>query len=95
MVQSQMAAKRGKHDMSKRLFISHSWSYSEPYESMVRLLDQRAYFQWKNYSVPENKAFGPRAGYLMKKELREQIRPVNCVIIIGGHVDWLQRLDSV
>jgi hypothetical protein len=32
--------------MSKRLFISHSWSYSERYNSMVNLLNNRAYFTW-------------------------------------------------
>lgn len=43
--------------MSKRLFISHSWSYGERYNSMVSLLNNRLYFTWQNYSVPETKAF--------------------------------------
>ncbi len=80
--------------MAKRLFISHSWSYSEPYNSMVNLLNNRLFFTWVNYSVPETKAFGHMAKYKMKEELREQIRPVNCVIIIGGmwanYSDWIQ-----
>lgn len=78
----------------KRLFISHSWSYSERYTSMVNLLDNRPYFAWINYSVPETKAFGPLKDSVMKEELRQQIRPVNCVIIIGGmwtaYSDWIQ-----
>lgn len=80
--------------MPKRLFISHSWSYSERYNSMVGLLNRRAYFNWTNYSVPSTKAFGPMAKTKMKEELRQQIRPVQCVIIIGGmwtnHSDWIQ-----
>lgn len=80
--------------MSKHLFISHSWSYSERYNSMVSLLENRMYFNWKNYSVPETKAFGPMAISQMKEQLRNQIRPVNCVIIIGGmwteYSDWIQ-----
>ncbi|WP_421875490.1 TIR domain-containing protein [Pacificispira sp.] len=80
--------------MSKRLFISHSWSYSERYVSMVNLLNNRPYFNWTNYSVPTTKAFGPMAKYRMKEELRQQIRPVNCVIIIAGmwtsYSDWIQ-----
>lgn len=60
---------------------------------MVALLDG-AGFKWINYSVPETKAFGPMAQYRMKEELREQIRPVHCVIIIAGmwtnHSDWIQ-----
>lgn len=80
--------------MAKRLFISHSWSYNERYNSMVSLLNNRPYFEWVNYSVPETKAFGAMAQSAMKEELRQQIRPVNCVIIIGGmwtsHSDWIQ-----
>lgn len=80
--------------MPKRLFISHSWGYSERYTSMVRLLNERPFFEWVNYSVPETKAFGPMANSKMKEELRQQIRPVNCVIIIGGmwtnYSDWIQ-----
>jgi hypothetical protein len=51
---------------------------------MVKLLNNRPYFSWINYSVPETKAFGPMAKRKMEEELREQIRPVHCVIIIGG-----------
>lgn len=80
--------------MSTRLFISHSWSYSERYNAMVNLLNNRPYFNFTNYSVPETKAFGPMANYKMADELRDQIRPVNCVIIIGGmwanYSDWIK-----
>lgn len=80
--------------MSTRLFISHSWSYSERYNAMVDLLNNRLYFNFTNYSVPETRAFGLMAQYEMQDELRDQIRPVNCVIIIGGmwanHSDWIE-----
>lgn len=84
----------GTPSMTKRLFISHSWSYSERYISMVNLLDNRPYFNWTNYSVPTTKAFGPLKQQTMKEEIRQQIRPVNCVIIIAGmwtsYSDWIQ-----
>lgn len=83
-----------QHYMPKRLFISHSWSYSERYVSMLNLLNSRPYFNFINYSVPETKAFGPMANAQMKEQLRSQIRPAQCVIIIGGmwtnHSDWIQ-----
>lgn len=79
--------------LQKRLFISHSWRYGGAYEAMVRLLHQRPYFSWKNYSVPEQKAFGPMAKYRLAEELRQQIRPVQCVIIIGGM--WTSRSDWI
>lgn len=80
--------------MSKRLFISHSWSYSERYNSMVNLLNNRLFFPWTNYSVPQFNAFGNMAKLKMEEELREQIRPVNCVVIIAGmwtnHSNWIK-----
>ena len=66
--------------MSKRLFISHSWSYSERYSSMVNLLNKRNYFNWTNYSVPTDKAFDKMSVDELKEQLREQIRPVHCVV---------------
>jgi MTH538 TIR-like domain (DUF1863) len=78
-----------------RLFISHSWSYSERYTSMVTLLENRAYFNWTNYSVPVAKAFEGMNDAQLEDQLKAQIRPVNCVIIIGGmwtnYSDWIQR----
>ncbi len=77
-----------------RIFISHSWQYSERYNAMISLLNSAPYFRYSNYSVPEAKAFGPMAIYKMKEELRGQIRPVNCVIVLGGmwynHSDWIR-----
>lgn len=62
--------------------------------SMVQLLNNRPYFDWSNYSVPETKAFGLMSDTRMKNELRDQIRPVHCVIIIGGmwtsYSGWIQ-----
>ena len=80
--------------MAKRLFISHSWTYSERYLSMVSLLTNRPYFEWQNYSVPESKAFVGLNSYALAEQIRNQIRPTQCVIIIGGmwtnHSDWIQ-----
>lgn len=79
----------------KRLFISHSWSYSERYNSMVSLLNNRQYFEWSNYSVPVAKAFEGMNSAQLLEQLKAQIRPVNCVIIIGGmwtnYSDWIQE----
>ena len=80
--------------MPYRLFISHSWSYSERYNAMVALLNSVPNFYYQNYSVPETKAFGIMAKSKMEDELRQQIRPVQCMIVIGGmwfnHSDWIK-----
>jgi hypothetical protein len=85
--------------MSKRLFISHSWAYGERYNSMVNLLNNRDYFNWINYSVPVDKAFEKMTGAQLGEQLRKQISPVNCAVIIGGmwanHSAWIQfELDT-
>lgn len=81
------------HVAHRKLFISHSWSYSERYTSMVSLLDSHPTFTYSNYSVPEDKAFEKMSKEALKDELRGQIRPVQCVVIIAGmwanHSDWI------
>ena len=70
------------------IFISHAWRYSDDYKRLVNLLNKAPRFKWRNYSDPRhdpvidpNTDVGHRK---MKKELDEQIRPVNCVIVISG-----------
>ena len=76
------------------IFVSHSWNYGDRYAAMMELLYGQNYFRFRNYSVPETKAFGLMAYARMQEELRQQIRPTHCVIIIGGmwfnHSDWIQ-----
>lgn len=77
-----------------RLFVSHAWRYSERYERMIHFLDAANNFTYKNYSVPEDKAFGKMNETQLQEELREQIRPAQVVIIISGmyvtYSNWIQ-----
>jgi len=77
-----------------RLFISHAWKYGDDYDRMVDLLNDASYFSWANYSVPVDKAFEKMTKSQLKDELRDQIRPVNAVLILGGmyvsYSDWIQ-----
>ena len=78
--------------MSYRLFISHAWTYSDDYYSMERLLNEYPYFTWTNYSVPRHDGFP--AGTNLKEALKNQICPVNAVIIIAGmyaaYREWIE-----
>jgi len=80
------------------IFISHAWRYSDEYNRLVELLNEAPRFKWRNYSDPRhdpvidpNDDVGRRK---LKKELDDQIRPVNCVIVISGmyvaHRYWIQ-----
>ncbi len=42
--------------MSKtyKIFISHSWEYSDAYKKLCEMLDGKSYFSYNNHSVPKN-----------------------------------------
>lgn len=77
-----------------KIFISHAWRYSQRYERMIDFLDAAPRFIYANHSIPEDRAFDRMSVVDLKEQLREQIRPVEVAIIIGGmyvaHSDWIQ-----
>ncbi|MFD1566989.1 TIR domain-containing protein [Halolamina litorea] len=87
----------GTNDRSEyRLFISHSWDYSQEYERMEELLDDANYFEYRNYSVPEEDAIDANSVEELKEEIREgQIKPSSVVVVLAGlyssYSDWIGR----
>lgn len=83
------------------LFISHAWKYNEDYYRLEKMLNNTALFKWRNYSVPEHKPLVDPNSQVGRNKLLNliniQIKPVNCVIILGGmyalHSDWI--LDEI
>jgi len=72
-----------------KLFISHAWSYSDDYERLLNILDSVPYFKWHNYSIPHDEpVLNPSTiiarRWRLLREIDEQIRPTNCVLIICG-----------
>jgi O-acetylhomoserine/O-acetylserine sulfhydrylase-like pyridoxal-dependent enzyme len=61
-----------------RLFISHSWTYGDAYEKLVKFFDEHPNFTWVNYSVPKD---DPIHNAENEEELYEAIKakiaPVN------------------
>ncbi len=71
--------------MIYNLFISHSWSYSNTYNDLVRLLDNKPYFSYKNYSVPKNDPIhNTSSDYQLKMAIRNQMQHASCVLILAG-----------
>jgi hypothetical protein len=70
------------------LFLSHAWKYNDDYHRLVKLLKDASYFSWRNYSVPEHDpVIDPKTpvGYRKLVSLLDnQVRPVNCVLILAG-----------
>lgn len=79
-----------------RLFISHSWEYSDEYNRMVELLREYPNFNLRNYSVPEVDEIDASTEEELEDALREdQIRPATVVVILGGmyvaHSKWIKK----
>jgi hypothetical protein len=76
------------------LFISHAWKYDDDYYRLVKLLENAIYFRWRNYSVPQHDPLDANNTPRLAESLKQQIRPVNVVLIISGmyvyHRDWIQ-----
>ena len=81
------------------LFISHAWSYSAEYESLLGLLNGDASFKWNNLSVPEHDPLPrpvqlPRSFRSLLYELEDRISKAHCVVILSGmycaHSGWIQ-----
>ena len=74
-----------------RVFISHAWSYSDDYYRIVDMLNKAPNFKWSNYSVPEHDPLDTQKD--LEESLRNQIRPVQIVLILSGmyvnHSDWI------
>jgi len=81
------------------LFISHAWGHSDDYNRLVELIERALYFHWRNYSVPRNDPAidtnSTTSTWALAKALNDQIRPVNCVIVISGMYTtyryWIQK----
>ncbi|MEI4473533.1 TIR domain-containing protein [Frigidibacter sp. MR17.24] len=77
-----------------KLFISHAWKYSDRYNRAVRFLNDASNFKWSNYSVPESKAFVGMTSEELGEQMKRQIRPAQCVVIVSGmyvnHSAWVQ-----
>lgn len=71
--------------MSYNLFISHSWTYSDEYNRLINLLRSKPYFDFRDYSVPQNDPIHNAANtYQLKEAIRRQMQPASCVLIMAG-----------
>jgi len=84
--------------MSKthRLFISHSWAYSDTYEKLVDLLNKRPYFSYMNYSVPKYDPVHTNGTDLeLYEAIKNKISQCHVVIILAGvyssHSKWINK----
>ena len=67
------------------LFISHSWAYSDTYDRLVDLLNERPYFRFKDYSVPrDDPIHNARTTAALRAAIRQRMAPCGVVLILAG-----------
>ena len=79
-----------------RLFISHSWAYSDAYNRLKNLLDERTYFDYIDFSVPKDDPVHTNG---TDKELGEAIKnkmqTCGVIIILAGvyssYSKWINK----
>ncbi|MFA5645730.1 MAG: TIR domain-containing protein [Candidatus Ratteibacteria bacterium] len=79
-----------------RLFISHSWTYSDAYEKLVQFFNEHPNFKWINYSVPKDDPIHDAPNQTeLYNAIKNQIAPVNCVLILAGvystYSKWIKK----
>ncbi len=78
------------------IFISHSWTYSDAYDKLVKLLDKEPRFFYKNYSVPKDDPVhnAPNVDAL-SRAIQDRIRFCDVVLILAGvystYSKWINR----
>jgi hypothetical protein len=78
------------------IFISHSWAYSDAYEKLIKLLEKKPYFSFKDHSVPKNDPIhnAPNSTKLYEAIVR-QMRSCHIVIIMAGvystYSTWINK----
>lgn len=75
------------------ILISHSWDYSDQYDTVKGWLNASSYFRWTDYSVPITKPLDVDGIRAQKQSIRNRISMCSCVIILSGmyvsYSDWI------
>lgn len=79
-----MSRKFSNRRSTYRIFVSHSWDYSDQYERFVEMLEDANHFEFDNYSAPEDDPVHGGTEARLRRELRKQIDPVSVVIVLAG-----------
>ena len=75
------------------ILISHSWNYSDQYETLKSWLDSSPYFNWTDYSVPITKPLYYGQEQQLKDLMQKRIALCSCIIVVSGmyvtHSKWI------
>ena len=79
-----------------RLFISHSWTYSDAYEKLVGFFKEYSNFSWENYSIPkDDPVHNANNDKQLYEAIKTKIQTVNCIVILAGvyssYSKWINK----
>jgi hypothetical protein len=87
--------------MSKtyRLFISHSWAYSDAYEKMIKLIDGQG-LDYYNHSVPiDDPIHTNGTAKQLRVAIEAKMKGTSCVVILAGvyatYSKWINEEISI
>jgi hypothetical protein len=76
-----------------KIFISHSWSYSDDLESLRKLLNERGYFNVEFQEASQNEPINSANAPYVKSVLKNRILNSDIVLAIAGmyasYSDWI------
>lgn len=78
-----------------RLFISHSWAYSDAYQNILKLLDDQN-ISYYNHSVPMDSPIHTNGtDKQLYEAIKNKIAGTNCVLILAGvyssYSKWIKK----
>jgi len=67
------------------IFISHSWSYKNNYDSLIDKFNESAYFYFKDYSVPkDDPVHNAPTDWQLEEAIENKMRPCSVILILAG-----------
>lgn len=82
-------------DRPYRVFVSHSWKYSEQRERIEEFLDDENRLDWQNFSVPEDDPMEFEDKNDLRQQLYQQVGQANVVVVVAGmyvsHSEWIEE----
>jgi len=78
------------------IFISHSWSYGDNYNSLIKKLKEAPYFYFKDYSVPKDDPIhNTPYDWQLEQAIENKMRPCSVILILAGvyasFSKWIQK----
>lgn len=78
-----------------RIFVSHSWTYSDDYEKMIKFFNDQN-LDYYNHSVPQSNPIHTNGtDKELKAAIEAKIKGTSCIVILAGvyssYSKWIQK----